>query len=243
MTKSYPVIVARDIHKTYKDGPAVVHVLKGINLEVNRGEIVAIVGPSGSGKTTLLNIISCLDKADYGDLILDGMKVNDLDDEAISLVRRTKIGVVFQAFYLLPYLNAVENVEVPLIFAGLDDDAMRREKALKLLERAGMRDYALHKPDELSGGQQQKVAIARALVNNASILIADELTGNLDVASGDEVMTLVRELAERDGVTVLLATHDQSIARRADRVLLLKDGKVHTEIPTEYYNPEGDEAK
>ena len=222
------VIECRDITKTYEDGDLRVEVLKGVDLQVRAGEMVAIVGASGSGKTTLINLIACLDQPTSGELIIDGEMVNGFSDDQLSLLRRHKIGIVFQGFYLVDILNARENVEVPMIFAGIPPHE-REQRSLELLDLVGMRDWAELHPNEMSGGQMQRVAVARALANDPVILLADEPTGNLDTATGAEIIRLFRELASDYGKAVVVATHDPEAASAADRVLLLRYGKLHSE--------------
>ena len=222
------VIECRGITKTYEDGDLRVEVLKGVDLQVRAGEMVAIVGASGSGKTTLINLIACLDQPTSGELVIDGEQVNGFNDEQLSLLRRHKIGIVFQGFYLVDILNARENVEVPMIFANILPRE-RERKALELLDLVGMRDWAELHPNEMSGGQMQRVAVARALANDPVILLADEPTGNLDTATGAEIIRLFQELAHNYGKAVVVATHDPEAASAADRVLLLRYGKLHRE--------------
>ncbi len=214
------------MEREFKLGPTVVRALCGVDVRIERGEYVAIVGPSGSGKTTLMNLIGCLDSPTRGAYRLDGEEVSTLDDDELSRIRNEKIGFVFQTFNLLPRATALENVAVPLVYAGTGRRE-RREAARRALERVELGDRVDHRPDQLSGGQRQRVAIARALVNNPSLLLADEPTGNLDQKTGTEIVKLFEEL-NRDGMTVVLVTHDNELARRARRQIRIVDGLVTT---------------
>jgi putative ABC transport system ATP-binding protein len=210
------------IQKTYRVGALDVAAVREVSLHIRKGEFVAIMGPSGCGKSTLMNLMGCLDTPDGGSYQLDGQEVAGLDDDALSAIRNQKIGFVFQSYNLLPRANALENVELPLIYR---DEGGIRAKAAAALASVGLADRAHHKPTELSGGQQQRVAIARALVTDPAILMADEPTGNLDTKASEEIMALFGEL-HRQGRTIVLVTHEPDIARHAERVIHLKDGQL-----------------
>ncbi|HVF58771.1 MAG TPA: ABC transporter ATP-binding protein [Thermoanaerobaculia bacterium] len=224
-----PLIELRDLHKVYDMGAEKVHALNGVDLDIERGEYVAIMGSSGSGKSTLMNLIGCLDTPSGGHYRLNDVAVEELDDSALATIRNREIGFVFQTFNLLARTNALQNVELPLIYAGLPR-AERRARAQRALERVGLGDRMHHQPNELSGGQRQRVAIARALVNEPSLLLADEPTGNLDSATSTEIMQLFDEL-HAAGNTVLLVTHEADIAAHAHRQVVLRDGKVVEDHP------------
>lgn len=219
------IIEMNDIHKAYQMGSQSVTVLKGVSLDIYEGELVAILGPSGSGKSTLMNILGCIDTMDSGTYFLDGEDINDQTDDDYSYIRNQKIGFVFQKFNLINKYTALYNVALPLILGGsTKDEAL--EKAEATLESVGLGDRMHHKPLELSGGQQQRVAVARALVNNASLILADEPTGNLDSTTGEEIMSLFSQLNDQ-GHTILIITHDLEIANHAKRIIHVKDGIVH----------------
>jgi len=217
------VITLEGVTKIYHAGEVEVPALKGLSLHIPEGEFIAIMGPSGSGKSTLMNLIGCLDQATSGRYILDGYDVSDLTDDQLAWIRNRKIGFVFQSFNLIPRASAVHNVEMPLIYAG--DNEQRRERAMAALEAVGILDRASHLPNELSGGQQQRVAVARALITDPAILLADEPTGNLDSESSLEIMKLLRDLNQQ-GRTIVLITHEADIAAFASRVVRLRDGVI-----------------
>ncbi len=214
------------ITKRYEMGDNVVMALQDVNLKIERGEYLSIMGPSGSGKSTFMNILGCLDTPSTGEYKFRGVDVSKLDDDALSAMRNKEIGFVFQNFNLLPKLNAVQNVELPLAYAGVPA-AERRERAIRALERVKLADRMYHKPSELSGGQRQRVAIARALVTNPGILLADEPTGALDSKTGVEIMRLFDELHREGDNTIILITHEQEIANYAIRNVYIKDGTIH----------------
>ena len=224
-TKPTPVIQIRDLTKVYRlGGGNDVHALRGVSLDIFPGEMVAIMGPSGSGKSTLMNMIGCLDSPSGGQYFLDGLLVSDLVDDELAEVRNRKIGFIFQKYNLLARANAVENVELPLRYS--DDPSNMTERAKAMLELVGLGDRMDHKPNELSGGQQQRVAVARALVNDPAIILADEPTGNLDSGSGQEVLELLLKLNREKGTTIVVVTHDQGVASKAQRTIRLFDGKI-----------------
>jgi putative ABC transport system ATP-binding protein len=210
------------VGKTYRRPGGDVIALRDVSLRVDGGESIAVTGPSGSGKSTLLSILGCLDRPTDGDYRLDGMPVATLDDHELSRVRNRKIGFVFQSFHLIPQLTVAENVETPLLYAGLPADTWR-ERALRVLDRVGLAHRATHRPAELSGGEAQRAAIARALVLEPPLVLADEPTGNLDSATGEEIATLLRDL-NREGRTLILVTHNEALAARAGRQVRLRDG-------------------
>jgi putative ABC transport system ATP-binding protein len=214
----------RAIRKVYSMGRVEVEALRGINLDVAANEYVAVVGPSGSGKSTLMNILGCLDQPSSGEYVLSGEAVAGLDRNRLAEIRNKHVGFVFQNFNLLPYATALENVELPLLFAGVSDKD-RRARAGAMLERVGLADRLDHKPTELSGGQMQRVAIARALVNRPALVLADEPTGNLDSASGKAIVELFDEL-HAAGQTIVIITHDQGVAKLASRVVQIRDGQI-----------------
>ncbi|MCX7793565.1 MAG: ABC transporter ATP-binding protein [Thermodesulfovibrionales bacterium] len=217
--------ILTDIKKTYHVGEINVEVLKGINLEINRGEFIAVMGASGSGKTTLLNIIGCLDRPSSGRYFLAGKEVSSLSDEELSDIRNRHIGFVFQNFYLLPYATVLENVLLPTLYRSSGNPLDAKE----ILRLVGLSDRAKFKPNQLSGGQQQRVAIARALINDPDLLLADEPTGQLDSSTAKDIMTILKELNNR-GKTIILVTHDNNIASYAERIIYMKDGLIVEEI-------------
>lgn len=219
-----PVVRINEVKRIYFMGKVEVQALRGINMSVGKGEFVSIMGPSGCGKSTLMHIVGCLDRPTSGHVLLDELDVDEMDDNQLAEIRNRKVGFVFQTFNLLPKLNAIENVELPLIYAGAAFEE-RRKKAAELLDIVGLKDRMFHKPSELSGGQSQRVAIARALANDPSIILADEPTGNLDSKSGDEIIRLFNDLNAR-GITMIIVTHDQEIANHSKRIVRLKDGLV-----------------
>jgi len=222
------IIEIKDMGKIYKNGNIKVEALKHVNLSIEKGEFVSIMGPSGSGKSTLMNIIGCLDRNTSGCYELDGVNISSLNDIELAKIRNLKIGFVFQSFNLLPRISALRNVELPMIYAGVSPKE-RRKRAMDSLERVGLLERMHHKPNELSGGQRQRVAIARSLVNNPAIILADEPTGNLDSASGEENMALFQEL-NREGVTIVLVTHEPDIAEHTKRVVSFRDGILIKDI-------------
>jgi len=221
------VILTHKLTREYDMGSETVRALRGVSIQIRKNEYVAVMGPSGSGKSTLMNLVGCLDTPTSGEYWLNAQKVSDLVDDELARIRNKEIGFVFQTFNLLPRADALHNVELPLIYAGLGSKE-RRARAADALQRVGLGDRMDHRPNELSGGQRQRVAIARALVNNPSILLADEPTGNLDSTTGLEIMALFRELHD-SGQTVVMVTHEQDIAAQAARVITLRDGLVATD--------------
>ncbi len=218
------MIKLENITKQYEMGQNILKALDDVSLEINNGEYISIMGPSGSGKSTLMNILGCLDIADEGKYYLDDKEINEYTDNQLSEIRNQKIGFVFQKFNLLPKLNAVENVELSLVYRKIDAKS-RAKTAQEYLEKVGLKNWGMHKPNELSGGQQQRVAIARALAGNPQIILADEPTGNLDSASGKEIMQILKDL-NKEGKTIILITHDLKVAQQANRILYIIDGKI-----------------
>lgn len=218
------VIQANDLRKVYRMGEVEVYALRGANVKIRRGEIVSIMGPSGSGKSTLMNILGCLDRPSGGQYILDSEDVSHLNSDQLAVIRNRKVGFVFQSFNLLPRATALSNVELPLRYAGITRG--RAERAKQALEAVGLGDRLHHRPTELSGGQQQRVAIARALINDPAIIMADEPTGNLDSKSGKEIMELLLRLNRERGTTVIIVTHDPTVAEQTGRIIRLHDGLV-----------------
>ena len=223
-----PLIETRDLWKTYVMGDEEIHALRGVSIQIERGEYVAIMGPSGSGKSTLMNLIGCLDTPSKGSYLLNGKEVADMNDDDLAQIRNEEIGFVFQTFNLLPRATALHNVELPLIYAGVPSKD-RQERARQALDKVDLIPRASHKPNELSGGQRQRVAIARALVNNPSILLADEPTGNLDSKTGNEIMGVFDRLFET-GNTIILVTHEADIAAYAHRTIHIRDGQVEKDV-------------
>ncbi|MCE1166034.1 MAG: ABC transporter ATP-binding protein [Bacteroidetes bacterium] len=221
------LIQIRNITKVYDMGEEKLYALRGVDLDIEQNEYIAIMGPSGSGKSTLMNIIGCLDTPSSGDYILNGKDVHEMDDDELATIRNKEIGFVFQTFNLLPRSDALHNVELPLIYSGLNKTD-RIKKAEDALTNVGLHDRMRHKPNELSGGQRQRVAVARALVNNPSIILADEPTGNLDTRTGEEIMALFKELNLK-GNTIILVTHEEDIAKHANRIVKIRDGKIESD--------------
>lgn len=225
------IIQTSDISKVYKMGSETIHALKSITININKGEYVAFMGPSGSGKSTLMNIVGCLDTPTSGQYILNNKDVSDMTENELAEIRNKEIGFVFQTFNLLPRASSLDNVCLPLVYAGYKR-SVREEKAMEALENVGLAERAKHKPNELSGGQRQRVAIARALVNNPSIILADEPTGNLDTKTSYDIMNLFQELHDR-GNTIIMVTHEDDIAHFAHRIVRLRDGLVESDLINE----------
>lgn len=221
------MIDIKNLTKTYNIGKMSIEILKGIDLTVNEGEYVSIMGPSGSGKSTFLNIIGCLDRLTTGTYTLDGKNIENLNDNELSEIRCKKVGFVFQSYNLLPKLNAIENVELPAKYLGMDRNK-RKERAEELLRLVGLEDRMHHLPNELSGGQKQRVAIARALINDPKIIFADEPTGNLDSKSTEEILEIFKKLNDK-GVTILMVTHEEDIAKHTKRIVRLRDGIIQSD--------------
>jgi len=218
------LLTVKDIEKTYNTGEISFKALKGISLKIEKGEFTSIMGPSGSGKSTFMNILGCLDKMDKGEYILNGKDVTDLTENDLAYVRNKEIGFVFQAFNLLPRMTILDNVELPMVYAGVPLKE-RKERALSALERVGLIDRINHRPNEISGGQKQRVAIARAIVNNPSVIMADEPTGNLDTKSSLDIMRIFQNLNE-EGSTIIMVTHEPDIAKYTKRVVKFRDGHI-----------------
>lgn len=218
------IIEVKDVYKTYDTGVLKFTALKGINLSIDRGEFTSIMGPSGSGKSTFMNILGCLDKMDKGMYILNNKNISHLEDNEIAKIRNKEIGFVFQAFNLLPRMTILENVELPMVYAGVSKKE-RREKALNALEKVGLSDRIAHRPTEISGGQKQRVAIARAIVNNPSVIMADEPTGNLDSKSTFEILKIFQDL-NNEGSTIIMVTHEPDVAKYTKRIVKFRDGEI-----------------
>lgn len=225
------IIDIRHISKVYEMGNEEVHALRDVSLTIGRNEYIAIMGPSGSGKSTLMNMLGCLDTPSSGTYLFNGDSVSEMSDDDLAEIRNREIGFVFQTFNLLPRATALQNVELPLVYAGISTQA-RHDKAEQALHRVGLADRMDHRPNELSGGQRQRVAIARALVTSPSIILADEPTGNLDSKTGQDIMALFNELWQA-GNTVILVTHEEDIARHAHRIVRLRDGLIESDLPNE----------
>jgi len=223
-------VFAENLHKSYLLGATAVGALRGIDLTISHGEFVALMGPSGCGKTTLLNLIGAIDTPSRGKLAVDDIALESLSEDQLADLRRDRIGVVFQFYNLLPTLSARENIELPMHFKGTSPRE-RRERALALLERVGLKDRAEHKPAELSGGEQQRVSIARALANRPALVLLDEPTGDLDSTTGQEIMTLLQDLNRREKVTMIVATHDPLVAGASSRIIKLRDGRIENDLP------------
>ena len=224
-----PIIQLKDISRTYRIGTETIYAIHSVSLEINKNEYVALMGPSGSGKSTLMNILGCLDTPSGGEYILNGTSVGKMSDNELAVIRNKEIGFVFQTFNLLPRSTALDNVALPLVYAGINK-AKRIERAMQVLTNVGLKDRVKHKPNELSGGQRQRVAVARALVNSPSIILADEPTGNLDSKTSDEIMVLLEEI-HKAGNTIIVVTHEEDIAKYAHRIVRLKDGLVESDEP------------
>lgn len=232
MSQQEPLIKIRDIGRKYVIGAETIHALKSVSLDIHKGEFVALMGPSGSGKSTLMNILGCLDTPTRGEYMLNGQNVSDMTDDELAAIRNKEIGFVFQTFNLLPRSTSLDNVALPLVYAGLSK-AKRQEKAQAALESVGLGNRVTHKPNELSGGQRQRVAVARALINNPSIILADEPTGNLDTKTSIEIMGLLEEIHSQ-GNTIILVTHEEDIAQHAHRIVRMRDGLIEDD----YINPD-----
>jgi putative ABC transport system ATP-binding protein len=220
-----PVVELHEVRKTYRLGQHVIPALQGVDLSVQRGELLALTGPSGSGKSTILNLCGLIDRPDSGEILLGGQRVTDLDETERTLLRRDALGFVFQSFNLVPVMTVAENVDYPLFIAGVPA-AERRERVAAQLEAVGLQDHAQHRPDALSGGQRQRVAIARALIKRPRLVIADEPTASLDSHTADQVLDLMRERGHAEGAAFVIATHDSRLTQRCDRVLALLDGRL-----------------
>ena len=226
------IVRTQDVKKEYVMGDLIVHALKGVDIEIEQGEYLSIMGPSGSGKTTLFNMVGGLDKPSSGKVYIDDVDVAQLDAYELAWLRCRKIGYIFQSFNLIPVMTALENVTLPMVFAGLTSDEAR-DKGVHLLQKVGLGERVQHKPYELSGGQQQRVAVARAFANDPAIILADEPTGNLDLVTGTEIIDLLRQMNQESGVTVISATHDHKMLSVSDRVVWVRDGRVDRVINRE----------
>ena len=222
------VVDAENITKVYRMGEIDIPALCGVTVKIERSEVIAIMGPSGSGKSTLMNVLGCLDRPTTGEYYLDGVRISELDDDGLSVIRNRKVGFVFQSFNLLPRATALANVELPMRYAGTNDG--RKQRAREALEAVGLADRIHHRPNELSGGQQQRVAIARALVNQPAIILADEPTGALDTKSGQEIMNILLSLNKERGTTVIIVTHAPDVASLTQRIIRLRDGMVEQPV-------------
>ncbi|MBD1394948.1 ABC transporter ATP-binding protein [Mucilaginibacter glaciei] len=231
LTKQEPLITIKDIGRKYVIGAEIIHAIKSVSLTINKGEFVALMGPSGSGKSTLMNILGCLDTPTKGEYILNGINVSHMTDNDLAEVRNTEIGFVFQTFNLLPRNSALDNVALPLVYAGISKEK-RNERARKALENVGLGNRTDHRPNELSGGQRQRVAVARALINDPSIILADEPTGNLDTKTSIEIMGLMEDIHAK-GNTIILVTHEEDIAMHAHRIVRMRDGLVEKDYMNE----------
>ncbi len=229
------VLAGKNLKRHYKRGSETVKALDGVDIEITKGETVAVVGPSGAGKTTLMNILSCLDQPTDGEVFVRGKKVTGLDEDKLAEVRRNNMGFIFQRFYLIPTLTVRENIEMPLIFAK---KAVDRKFTDEIIQTVGLSDRANHLPRELSGGQMQRVAVARALIGKPSIIVADEPTGNLDSKNSNEIISLLESLSIEKDITVIFSTHDMSIAKRCDRIIYILDGKIEKEESRNKSKPE-----
>ena len=225
MSQSHPVIVSQDLSKDYVMGDVVVHALRHVTVQIDQGEFVAIMGPSGSGKSTFMNMVGCLDRPSGGEIYLAGKAISGMSDDELASLRNRYVGFVFQSFNLLPRTSALQNVELPLMYAGVKDRSVMAKAALG---RVGLTQRMMHKPNELSGGQQQRVAIARAIVNDPVLILADEPTGNLDTRTSHEIMALFQEL-NRQGKTIVVVTHETEIAEHCSRIIRFRDGKVESD--------------
>ena len=224
-----PLITIKDIGRKYVIGTEVIHAIKSVSLTINKGEFVALMGPSGSGKSTLMNILGCLDTPSKGEYILNGINVSQMSENELAEVRNSEIGFVFQTFNLLPRNSALDNVALPLVYAGISKEK-RMERARQTLENVGLGHRVDHRPNELSGGQRQRVAVARALINNPSIILADEPTGNLDTKTSIEIMGLIEDIHDK-GNTIILVTHEEDIAMHAHRIVRMRDGLIENDAP------------